>query len=66
MGKTPSAAIPTPEQLNAGAFMDLILDGMELVAFLGNFVYIVSRFQLTLVETLGLSGALKRRFRIDT
>jgi len=63
MEKKPNGAIPTPEELNAGAFMDLILDGMELAAFLGDLVYSASRFQLTIIETLGLSGGLERRFK---
>jgi hypothetical protein len=58
-------AIPTPEQLNAEAFMDLILEGMDFVAILGDLISMTARFQLTIVETLGLSGAFERRYRIE-
>lgn len=61
----PKGPIATPEELNAEAFMDLILDGMELVSRLGNLIYETSLFQLTLVETLGLSGALEHWFRTE-
>lgn len=45
--------------------MDLILDGMDFVAVLGDLISMTAQFQLTIVETLGLSGALERRFRIE-
>lgn len=65
MEKPSRGAIATPEQLNAEAFMDLILDGMDFVSVLGDLISMTARFQLTIVETLGLSGALERRFRIE-
>lgn len=65
MEKPVRGAIPTPEQLNAEAFMDLILDGMDFVAILGDLISTTARFQLTIVETLGLTGALDRRFKIE-
>lgn len=65
MEKPSRGAIATPEQLNAEAFMDLILDGMDFVSVLGDLISMTARFQLTIVETLGLTGALERRFRIE-
>lgn len=65
MANPSHGAIPTPEQLNAEAFMDLILDGMDFVAILGDLISTTARFQLTIVETLGLTGALDRRFKIE-